>query len=176
MKEKAFDIAHQNRNFEIEHFWKRALFFWGFMSTAFAGYLASKKFSPELSIFLSSFGLICAFSWTLANRGSKYWQEYWERKVELLGDDVIGELFVDEEPHQSGDKLWDSRKFSVSKLTIAVSDYLVIIWLLVLAYEANLVLGCTELNQELIAKLVMIFTALYMLIMFLATRSRKEQK
>jgi hypothetical protein len=34
-KKTRFDVAVQVRNFEIELFWKRSLFFWGFISAAF---------------------------------------------------------------------------------------------------------------------------------------------
>jgi hypothetical protein len=41
MFRKKYDIAIATRNFEIELFWKRALFFWGFIALTFAGYASS---------------------------------------------------------------------------------------------------------------------------------------
>lgn len=37
-KEKLFDFSLQTRNFEIGLFWKRSLFFWGFISAGFIAY------------------------------------------------------------------------------------------------------------------------------------------
>lgn len=37
--------------------------------------------------------MVCSAAWTLLNRGSKYWQENWETKVELNEKKVTGPLF-----------------------------------------------------------------------------------
>ena len=37
--EKKFEICYKNRNFEIELFWKRSLFFWGFIASAFVSFV-----------------------------------------------------------------------------------------------------------------------------------------
>jgi hypothetical protein len=76
--EKRFDVSVQTRNLEIELFWKRSLFFWGFISAAFIGYAALRQ--SDLRILLACFGMVCSCAWTLVNRGSKYWQEAWENE------------------------------------------------------------------------------------------------
>jgi hypothetical protein len=87
-----FDVAVQTRNLEIELFWKRSVFFWGFISAAFIGYAALRQ--SEVRTLLACFGLVCSFAWTLVNRGSKYWQEAWETKVERFEFPVTGVSLV----------------------------------------------------------------------------------
>jgi hypothetical protein len=76
------DLAVDTRKFEIELFWKRAFFFWGFIAAAFAGYgVLHQAHATDLALAIACFGLVCSVAWTLVNRGSKYWQENWEQKV-----------------------------------------------------------------------------------------------
>lgn len=132
--EKRFDVSVQIRNFEIDLFWKRSLFFWGFISAAFIGYAALRQ--SELRILVACFGMVCSFAWTLVNRGSKYWQESWETKVERFELPVTGVLFAKEEDPQFYKGCWlRGRKYSVSKLAIALSDYASLVWLAVVIGE-----------------------------------------
>lgn len=134
--EKRLDLSFQARNLEIELFWKRSLFFWGFIAAAFAGYATLRQMCPDLALVIACFGLICAFAWSLLNRGSKYWQESWERKVERYEIDVVGKLFSEEEPVQTYKGYWlQARRYSVSKLSTALSDYVCVLWLFVVASE-----------------------------------------
>ncbi|HZZ17120.1 MAG TPA: hypothetical protein VFE08_14295 [Candidatus Sulfotelmatobacter sp.] len=127
-RKKRFDVALQTRQLEIDLFWKRSLFFWGFISVAFAAVAGLKGEQPTLSLLISGFGLICSVSWALVNRGSKYWHEQWESKIEEEEKEVTGEFFLRRAEEQ--DKGWwlRGRKFSVSKVTIAVSDYVSFVW------------------------------------------------
>lgn len=132
---KRFEIALQTRNFEIDLFWKRSLFFWGFISAAFVTYAALRKIHLELGIVVACFGVVCSFAWTLLNRGSKYWQESWEQKVEKLAK-IEGENFFTEEEGVLDKGWWlSARKYSVSKLVIAFSDYLCLLWVFLLGAE-----------------------------------------
>jgi len=132
---KKYDVALATRNFEIELFWKRSVFFWGFIASAFIGYATVIKSSPSLALLIACFGLVCSVAWSLVNRGSKYWQENWETIVAEIEDDVTGSLFK-KRGEQKKKGFWlSSRKFSVSKVTIALSDFTVIIWFCVLGYH-----------------------------------------
>src|ERR1035441_10088391 len=127
-----FDLSVRIRNLEIDLFWKRSLFFGGFISLAFAGYVALRQ--SDVRIIPACFGMVCSLVWTLANRGSKYWQESWERKVERYEPSVTGPLFsVEEEPQKKG--CWGGQKYSVSKLAIALSDYVFALCLALVAGE-----------------------------------------
>lgn len=126
---KAFDIAHENRKLEISLFWQRSLFFWGFVASALVGYGAAYGKSTILSSFLALFGFVCSVVWTSGNRGSKYWQQYWEKKVNFYQHYTTGNIFYDRIPHHP--RIWENyapRRISVSKLTMALSDYMVILW------------------------------------------------
>ena len=131
---KRFDVSVDTRKFEIELFWKRSLFFWGFIAVAFIGYGAlTQAKAPDLAHVMACFGLVCSVAWTLANRGSKYWQEAWEQKVEREERDVLGGPFFSVvEPVQTWKGSWlRARRYSVSKLTIALSDFTALVWFIV---------------------------------------------
>jgi len=133
-KMKILEIAADVRKFEIEKFWQRSIFFWGFIGAAFVAY-AQLYGRSDLPLFVACFGLVCSVAWTLQNRGSKYWQEAWEAKVESVEKSVLGvELFANREPRQPKG-FWGAWTFSVSKLTIALSDFTVLVWI-VLAMKA----------------------------------------
>lgn len=135
MKLKKYDVALATRNFEIELFWKRSLFFWGFIASAFVGYATLVKDKPTLSVLIVCFGFVCSVAWSLVNRGSKYWQENWESIVVENEIDITGELFKHQALQQKKGFWLTSRKFSVSKVTIALSDFTVIIWASLMAYH-----------------------------------------
>jgi hypothetical protein len=123
-------LAADTRKFEIERFWARSLFFWGFIAAAFVAYAQDGiGKEPDIRYLIGCFGIVCSIAWTLLNRGSKYWQEAWEGKVHAVERDVLGvHLFSNLEPIQRKG-IWGAARFSVSKLTIALSDFTVLTWL-----------------------------------------------
>jgi len=133
--DKAFETALATRNLEIGLFWQRSLFFWGFIGAAFVGHAALRKSESNLSLVLACFGLVCSVAWSLVNRGSKYWQESWEAKVDRLEDKVTGPLFKVEEARQKKGWWLSARRYSVSKLTIALADYTILVWTALVAWE-----------------------------------------
>lgn len=134
--EKRLDVSIQIRNLEIDLFWKRSLFFWGFIASAFIGYAALRNQQSDLAIVVACFGMVCSCAWALLNRGSKYWQENWEIKVERFEIAVTGILFGKEEPEQLYKGPWlRARKYSVSKLAVALSDYVFVLWLAIVISE-----------------------------------------
>lgn len=138
-RRKAFEIAHDNRKFEIGLFWQRSLFFWGFVGAALVGYGTSYGKNPLFSVAFGLFGFVCSFAWSLANRGSKYWQEYWEGQVNAYQHFATGDIFIDHTPKKSS--AWDHlgpRRFSVSKLAMALSDYVLVLWTILIAIALDL--------------------------------------
>ncbi|EKO3447590.1 hypothetical protein NT695_002432 [Vibrio fluvialis] len=132
---EAYRTAITTRNFEIELYWKRSLFFWGFIATAALGYgsaIFNDNPNQNLAMLIASFGLVCSLCWSLVNRGSKYWQEHWEKKVTdfeaKLARDML--VFRAEDARDTSKSCWlGSRKYSVSRIAIALSDYTVLVWL-----------------------------------------------
>src|ERR1035441_7663249 len=82
-KTKILEYAADVRKFEVERFWQRSIFFWGFIAAAFVAYAQSAG-KGDLAFLIACFGLVCSIAWTLQNRGSKYWYEAWEKKVESV--------------------------------------------------------------------------------------------
>ena len=138
------EMALEARRFEISLFWQRSLFFWGFNTAALLA-LGSSTFGsrPELALSATCFGFICSLTWTLANRGSKYWHESWERKVEQEELRVVGALYSEvEELDRKG--VWlSARRYSVSRLAMALADYVFFLWVCLLAYHAAAALKWT---------------------------------
>ncbi|MGZ8330227.1 MAG: RipA family octameric membrane protein [Rhodoplanes sp.] len=114
---KILELAADVRKFEIDLFWKRSTFFWAFSTTAIGAYGVSPNGSGR-QFAAGCFGLVCAAIWSLVNRGSKYWQEVWEKKVEVHQRDAIGlDLFSE----RSNPKIlqsfgWRPMHYSVSAL------------------------------------------------------------
>ena len=96
---KALELAEQVRRFEIELYWKRSAYFWTFIALAFAGYGALqmdggvKPKRENLDFLLANVGFVASVAWFAVNRGSKYWQEYWETQVDRLEDGATGPLY-----------------------------------------------------------------------------------
>lgn len=131
----AFDYAHRNRLFEIEMFWKRSLVYWGFIAAAFIGFAALTAKESRYAVIFSCFGFVCSVVWAIGNRGSKYWQEYWEIKVKDVQHEVTGDIFIDHEPMKHGwSEQFAPRRVSVSKLVMGLSDYTALVWLVFLIY------------------------------------------
>lgn len=140
--EHALDI----RKFEIQLYWTRATYFWAIIGASLGAYgvvqVVPEPQRTDLSVFLSSLGIVFSFAWFCANRGSKKWQENWENHVDLLENEIIGPLYktVISRPPATGiaEKtkhfLTGPAPYSVSKINQIISVYICSIWLLLLAY------------------------------------------
>lgn len=162
-----YNTSLDTRKLEIELFWKRSLFFWGFIGAAFIAYASFAKEGSNLALIIANFGVVCSFAWTMANRGSKYWQENWEKKVEKTEVHITGLLFkCPEEEDKTKFFLYRARKYSVSKLTIALSDYVLFLWSCLVIYET---LRLFEINlsyyKGILGVIYSLFTFHYVIIM-----------
>lgn len=175
---KAYETAVETRKLEIELFWSRSLFFWGFIASAFVAYATLRRYSSDISVVVACFGFVCSIAWSLGNRGGKFWQESWETKVERIEPSVTGAMFAEPEEVQTHKNFWlRGRRFSVSKLAIALSDYTIILWLAVVVWESIRLFGGAQLVA--CAKPVAIatfvgFSVIYGLSLFIAGRSTKR--
>lgn len=141
-RKKAFEVALETRKFEIELYWKRATYFWAFISLAFLayGYLQQQKAAApdkiSLSFILGCLGFLLSFAWFLANRGSKQWQENWEHHVDHLEDYVTGPIFKITLPRDKPQSFCQWIEFifvgpsrhSVSKINQLISLYVTFVW------------------------------------------------
>ena len=146
-EEAALQQALDIRKFEIELYWKRATYFWTFIGATMAGFLAiqaSKAVNKQdLSVILSCLGFVFSFAWVCVNRGSKYWQENWEKHVDLLEDQVTGPLYKVTLSRNKHSGIMDSvnhliagpSPISVSKINQIISLYVSILWLSLLVYS-----------------------------------------
>lgn len=137
--EKALYLALDIRKFEIELYWKRATYFWAFIAAALGGYALVYKggeanLNSWLSLLFSSLGLIFSTAWYLVNRGSKFWQNNWERHVDLLEDQVFGPLYKTIAQEVSGSNpLTAPAQYSVSKINQMLSLFVAVMWLILFA-------------------------------------------
>jgi uncharacterized Tic20 family protein len=134
----AFKKAWETRNFEIDKFWQRSTFFWGFIALIFTGYVTvvTGKNSETtkgmyLDFYLILLGLIFSVAWFLVIRGSKRWQENWEEHIDYLEDEITGPLYK---------TLYYKGKnyYSVSKIVQILAGVVIATWFfLLLQYFYN---------------------------------------
>lgn len=130
MKKLAWETAIKRLDFEINLLWQRGLYFWTFIAATFVAYFSLSSGSEFEKTLIAAFGFLISLAWCLANMGSKYWQGVWEVKVRALESDITGELYgwlpVDEMKNKR--ELLRGRRFSVSRIAIAVSALVSLCW------------------------------------------------
>jgi hypothetical protein len=92
-KQLAWETAVKRLDFEIDLLWKRGLYFWTFIAATFVAYFSLSDGSDFEKKLIAIFGFLISLAWCLANMGSKYWQDVWEKKVEDLESDITGKLY-----------------------------------------------------------------------------------
>lgn len=91
----ALDRAHDLRRFEIENYWRRSTYFWGFQLAALAALAIARQsgqLDPHVLTIIAILGMVTAYTGFLTAKGSKFWQRNWESHVDLLEDTVEGKL------------------------------------------------------------------------------------
>ncbi len=145
--EKAYEAAEKIRQFEIGLFWKRATFFWAFITAIYTAYfnvltkiykykcddITLYKHGTIPLIVLSALGLFFCFSWLLSSKGSKHWQENWEKHLDLLENKVTGPLY---KTYEAG------KAYSESKITIVAGWMVTICSFGLLLFEFMSMLIC----------------------------------
>lgn len=125
-REKALEFAIRRMDFEITNYWKRAAYFWAFVTVIYGAYFQFLKFYsgackncflqgrqtfdfghiPTLA--LAGLGLVFSIAWILSSKGSKHWQENWENHIHRLEKPIMGPIFDIYKPYS----------FSVSKINL----------------------------------------------------------
>lgn len=141
---KALEKALETRKFEIDLYWRRATYFWTFIGATFGGffvaYASTSTRRQDLLVILCCLGVVFSFAWFCVNKGSKYWQENWEKHVDLLEDDTIGPLFktllTRNDEMSCGDwvknVITGPQALSVSKINQLISLFVFVLWGLLL--------------------------------------------
>lgn len=134
VRSEALKLALDIRKFEIDLYWKRAGYFWTLIFAAFGAYFTLQNVDhlrDTSSIFIvTCVGSVLSTAWYLTNRGSKYWQENWERHVDALEDEIVGPLYkttlsAEEFPFLN---VCGGYRFSVSKINQLVSLFVTLVW------------------------------------------------
>ena len=132
-----YDRVLELRKFEIENFWKRTLFFWGTIALIYAGFF--KADLEDYQVIIPLIGLLFNLIFSLSTRGSKYWQEHWETMAVVYENELDFDLFKHDTQSlvnsNSTSRLTKPYHFSVSKLTMLLSDLSVLLWLILWVNE-----------------------------------------
>ena len=121
----------ENRRSEISLLWTRSSFFWAFLAVGIASFGSAIHFEHRtLALLVACFAAVCSLCWTLANRAGKYWQEVWEKKVEGIEQEALGQIVFSRKsnPDISESWFWAAKQYSPSRLALAVSDLVVALW------------------------------------------------
>ncbi len=123
-----YDKMLDLRKFEIENFWKRALFFWGALAIVLLAY-SKNELGLEYQPIIAFIGFLYNIIFSLSLRGSKYWQEHWEVMATEYENKNNFSL-VNEANYKPDFKSFFTHpyRFSVSKLTMLLSDITALMW------------------------------------------------
>lgn len=121
-------------------------------------FCCQEEFDFPLLIF-SALGLFFCFSWYLASRGSKHWQENWENHIDMLEDDITGPLY---KTYKAG------ISYSVSNINIVAGKVLSLCAYGLLLFETiNFVKKTLKLNNTLAIGISVIFMLVVAVSLFL---------
>lgn len=133
--ENAYKKAWDNRDFEINKFWTRAAYFWGFIVLTLGGYITlltgkdnKDAIKVNLDLYLVLMGFLFSITWYLVILGSKNWQKNWERHIDMLEDFVSGPIY--KTIYYSG-----KQTYSVSKLNEVMSIFMMLVWFFLLIHH-----------------------------------------
>lgn len=138
VQKEAFQIALDIRKFEIELYWKRATYFWIFIGATFVVYFQILTSNSEIilqnkyiTILISVIGYFLSLGWYFVNRGSKYWQENWERHVSNIGILMENQIIsIISRPDGSFMKLTSGYPFSVSRVNHLLNIVIIAAWII----------------------------------------------
>ena len=174
---RALQHAVNNRQLEIDLYWKRTTYFWTISAATLAGYFVlATKTAPGVGAFatfaVACLGFIISLAWFFVNKGSKMWQENWENHVAAISNDHVGSLYkkVLLRPELKYRNVkhkydWVTRPatISVSKVNQWVSLYVVCFWIVLIIKSSSLhIPTCVAYPRFFMGA----FTAIFVAIMF----------
>jgi hypothetical protein len=130
--EAAFKKAWELRSFEIDKFWQRSIYFWGFIAFIFGGYVycitgvsSSIARAMYFDLYMILLGGIFSVAWLLVICGSKRWQDNWEAHIDELENEITGPLY--KTVYYKGKEY-----YSVSKISKTLAQVVIIVWCILL--------------------------------------------
>lgn len=173
--EAAYQKAWENRNYEIDKFWSRALYFWGFIAATFVAYTAVITGNREqikgitdsnIDICLLALGMVFSTAWIISIKGSKRWQENWEKHIDYLENFVSGSI------HKTI-FYRGKRYYSVSKMSEYVAWFVFGVWFILLLQTLNKRFTIGFDNIEIIATTIIILMVAMILFMWICGESKR---
>lgn len=200
--EKALNTAHDIRKFEIQLFWSRGIYYWGFIVASFTAYFAVlnkllpnenldllcelAKLSCFSKIVLLFMSLICLFfctAWILVNKGSKFWQKNWEAHIDQLEDEITGKMYKAILNTKSKEfdwcpLSWKAYDYSVTKITTLSSIFLAFVSLVLVIFHCCLLFcGCRKINVvALLSGVVVVLFIFFIAKLFCGTGNTHKEK
>ena len=157
---EAYERAHDIRKFEIELYWKRATFFWAFELVALGGFgtYYGKWLSTESTIgicialyLIALGGFIITYLWCCVLHGSKFWQENWEKHIDMLEEYFSGNLY------KIGFTSNEKMPFSVSKISRYISYIFMCYWILAIIFSICLIFELPKYNTCILVIVSILF-------------------
>lgn len=158
-------VAMEVRQFEISLYWKRANYFWLFVSLCFVAYYhtayqAAYSLTSVIENLLSAWGgFVLSLGWYFANRGSKYWQENWEQHIAVLSRTLGIPIFeLLKSNHRKVSELVTSYPYSLSRVNQVINIAVIAVWVVLLGMRTYLLLdGCCQKATALLVLCIVLY-------------------
>jgi hypothetical protein len=174
--ENALDI----RKFEIDLYWKRANYFWLYNVSAFTAYFyvisnntIEKKDVSILTLLITGIGVFLSLCWVFINIASKYYQENWEKHVDLLEDDYMGPLYKRTLEYEK--TRFEIPTYSVSKINLLLSIGIVATWFLLWTHIIFKIFVCCRFSN-IYADIIFGITLVLLGLLFFRSRTDHQIK
>lgn len=195
----AFNFANSCRDKEIDRFWSRALYFWGFIAASFTAYITVLKLSLgcksltleniigmdfTAKIILAVLSFVCfvfCLLWQLIHKASKFWQDNWENYVCELEQNIFNnEIYGNPKDIKSCvfPLCSNPYRYSVSKIS---SNSAILLTILSLAFAifnfANLFQSVTfnsEILKAIAASIISLLAFIYSIGLCFLCKSKKQ--
>lgn len=178
---EAYKVALDTRKFEIDLYWKRATYFWAFITAIFVAYFtAITRITAQpiemLAALLALLGFFFSLGWHMVARGSKVWQENWEMHIGYLEEEIHGPLFKTFNVSKIRKPIIHTKEefpYSVSKVNQILSLFTCFFWLLLFLYSfkellpqkfKNCLVSCMSLDVNILKDYV--FPLLIIMLLF----------
>lgn len=195
----AFNFANSCRDKEIDRFWSRALYFWGFIAASFTAYITVLKLSLgcksltleniigmdfTAKIILAVLSFVCfvfCLLWQLIHKASKFWQANWENYVCEIETKIFkNEIYGNPQNIETcGSPLsLKPYRYSVSKISSNSAILLTILSFIFAVFNfANLFMN-TSVNSEIlkaiVATLMSLLVSVYTIALCFLCKSKKQ--